>query len=140
VKNRLFLMHVAVGLILLVPPVQTAAYAASPRGHGHRHGHALTEADSGKTIFVNFGQTVRVTLHGSVGNGWTAAVSSNESALETLASSADSAGNAAGRFKATAPGLADITATQDPSCRRATPPCEAPTRLFVVHVHVNGRR
>lgn len=44
---------------------------------------------------------------------------------------------AQGVFEAVAPGRTALSATGDPPCRKVTPPCGAPSRLFRVDVVVN---
>jgi predicted secreted protein len=45
---------------------------------------------------------------------------------------------AQGIYEAHKPGRATLTAVGDPPCRRATPPCAAPSRLFSLNVIVAG--
>jgi hypothetical protein len=43
---------------------------------------------------------------------------------------------AQGVYEAKAPGKTTLTATGDPACRRATPACAAPSRLFTLTLEV----
>ena len=47
-------------------------------------------------------------------------------------------GSAIAQYRGVAAGQATVTATQDPTCRSATPPCAILTRMFTITVNVVG--
>jgi hypothetical protein len=101
----------------------------------------VTEADSGRTITLAPGATLRVELHGSPGYAWTAPASGDPKVLAPMKSGADPAtGNATGVFEAGQPGQTEVSATQDPGCAQSRPACMMPSRLFEVTVRVLAER
>jgi hypothetical protein len=95
----------------------------------------VTEADSGKSYTLLKGDRLVVQLHDS-SYEWTEPASSNDTVLHRTGGSGGTSASAT--FSATAPGSADVTSTGDLPCRKATPPCMAPSRLFQVSVTVVG--
>jgi hypothetical protein len=97
----------------------------------------VTEADSGRTITLAPGATLRVELHGSPGYAWTAPASGDPKVLAPIKTGADPAtGNATGVFSASSAGQTEVSATQDPRCAKSRPACMMPSRLFSITVRV----
>lgn len=100
----------------------------------------VTEADSGRTVYLAPGARLSVKLHGSQDYGWTAPHSGDPVVLAEKESAADpDTGNAWGTFVAHQPGKTEVSATQDPACARSTPACMAPSRLWTVTVVIMAK-
>jgi hypothetical protein len=93
----------------------------------------VTDADSGKSYTLHKGDRLVVQLQGSTYE-WTEPASSNDAALHRTAGSGGTSASAT--FSATASGTASVTSTGDLPCRKSTPPCMAPSRLFQISVTV----
>jgi hypothetical protein len=128
-----------VGTVVTVPPgttpptTQPRATTTSPPGQ--QHTVTVTEADSGKSYTLRRGDRLVVQLNGN-GYEWTEPASSNDTVLHRTSGSSGT--TATGTFSAVGPGTADVTSTGDAPCRRSTPPCMVPSRLFQVSVTVAG--
>ena len=93
----------------------------------------LTEADSGRSISVHGGTTIVVGLAGSPSYAWTEPATSNAGVVARVSGAVNADGSATATFDATAPGSADLTATDNPRCY---PQCLPPSRLWRVAVTV----
>jgi hypothetical protein len=88
-------------------------------------------------VTIHAGDVVQVELHGSPSFAWTAPRAGDPAVVTTKQSTADSStGNASGIFVGRAPGQTQVQATQDPGCRKTTPACGAPSRVFMITVRV----
>ena len=94
---------------------------------------AVTEADSGRSYTLHRGDQLDVELSGPSSYTWTKPTSSDQGALDPMATSSGSTARAS--FVAVGPGKATVTATDNPNCY---PECLAPSRLFEVSVSVTG--
>jgi hypothetical protein len=96
---------------------------------------ALTREDDGRTYTAHVGEVINVHLTADSGTRWSAPTSDSAAVLAGSGTTApDGAGN--GSFTARSPGTARITATQDPQCRSASPPCGMPSRMYSVTISV----
>jgi hypothetical protein len=96
-------------------------------------GRTVTLADDGTTIDLAIGDRFLLNLGRDF--NWTVSVD-DQSVLSRVPNIAVIQG-AQGIYLARAPGHATLSATGDPPCRKATPPCGAPSRLFRVHMTVH---
>jgi hypothetical protein len=117
----------------------TSSTTAPPTGPGPPGPGTVvvTSADDGKSYVLPRGDHLVVQLQ-SNGDIWTEPASSNGSVLPRTSGGIRDDGSAYGTFAAAAGGTADVTSTGDLPCRKATPPCMAPSRLFKVSVTVVG--
>lgn len=92
----------------------------------------VTLADEGRTILMRVGE--RFTLNLGDGAAWV--VASADPAVLDLAEGVPAPAGAQGVYEAQSPGSTTLTATNEPACRRARPPCLLPTRTFAVEVVV----
>lgn len=101
----------------------------------------LNEASSGQSFQVQPGARFTVVLpgDGSQYHGYSQPASSSASVLrrDTTSTCSAAPGYFCADFIAVGPGSADLTASSDPACRQATPPCGAPSKLWRVSVTVN---
>jgi hypothetical protein len=96
----------------------------------------VTQADNGKTVSLQRGQRLRVSLSES---GWdySEPATDNATVLPRVDSHADpSTGAATGTFTGAAAGQAHVSSSKDAPCRKSTPPCMVPSYLFEVTVNV----
>lgn len=97
----------------------------------------VTEEDSGRTIQLKVGDFLVVSLHGSEGFPWTPPESTHPTVLALSGRSTSDGGyTQEAKFVARTIGDSRVTATQDPTCRNATPQCGAPSRAFEIAVHI----
>jgi len=103
-----------------------------------RRAAAVTEADNGDEITVAPSQTFIVDLEGSPEAAWTLPQATTE-ALARVSTSQDLDGSAAATFlPLEVVSEATITAERVPSCRKASPACNAPSERFEVTIRVAG--
>jgi hypothetical protein len=93
----------------------------------------VTLADQGRTIAMHVGERFLLNLEG--GDAWIVEVA-NQAVLSSVTGMPVPQG-AQGLFEALAVGKTALTATNEPACRKASPPCMLPTRSFQVEVVVN---
>lgn len=99
----------------------------------------VSEADSGRTIVLRRGDFLVVTLHGSAGFPWTVPASNDSNVLPRVGHTTANGGDTqVAKFVAERTGDATVSATQDPTCRDATPPCAAPSRAFEITVDIRA--
>ena len=99
----------------------------------------VDENDAGKTITLYVGDMLIVTLHGSDGFLWKPPESSDASVLLRAGVTTETPNgerNEVAKFRAESAGTAQVTSTQDPTCREANPPCMAPSRAYEITVRV----
>jgi hypothetical protein len=130
-KRRLLIVAAAVAVAAVVAAVSTSAFSGSTPPPGCC---TFTASDSGRLFKIQAGQVVRVRLTGSPHAPWTEPHSTSTAVVRRRVTR--SGDLVAGVFVAEHRGRADLRALQEPLCRKATPPCAAPTRLFVVHLVV----
>lgn len=132
-------------------PVPTASTACSGSGGAYSSCRTITpdattaagaetkvgQADSGRTVRLRVGQVLVVGLSSDGSWLWSAPQEGDPSVLHRDTSTVNR-GSASARFTAIAAGATDVTASGDPACRAATPPCGAPSQLWRVHVVVSG--
>ncbi len=94
----------------------------------------VTLDDNGYTIQLNVGERFLLDLAESF--DWTVQVA-DQSVLSRLVNVAVIRG-AQGLYEAKKPGSTELTATGDPPCRKAQPPCAAPSIVFRITVVVAG--
>lgn len=95
---------------------------------------SVTLADDGSVIHLRAGDRFLLNL-GMDTYGWRVTVS-DESVISRVVNITVIRG-ALGVYEAHAAGSATLTATGDPLCRSATPPCGAPSRVFRVEIVVS---
>ena len=99
----------------------------------------VTEAASGSTLTLRIGQSLRVQLSGSAFDPWSQPTASDPAILQPQPTGMmPTQGSAIAQYRGAAAGQATVTATQDPTCRSATPPCAMLTRMFIITVNVVG--
>jgi cytoskeletal protein RodZ len=99
----------------------------------------VTEAASGSTVTLHIGQSLRVQLSGSALDPWSQPTASDPNILQPQPTGMmPTQGSAIAQYRGVAAGQATVTATQDPTCRSATPPCAILTRMFSITVNVVG--
>lgn len=109
------------------PPVPTAtptAAATQPL--------SVTLADDGKTIELHPGDRFLLDL----GEGYIWNVNVGDPSVVSRMVNVLVIRGAQGIYEAKLPGVTMLTATGDPPCRQAQPPCGAPSRLFRVQIAV----
>ncbi len=94
----------------------------------------ITLADNGSSRALRVGD--RVLLQLGTDFEWT--VSVDDSAIVDRVRNITVVNGAQGVYEALAPGTTILTATGDPPCRKATPPCGAPSILFQVTLTVGS--
>ncbi|MFF7211011.1 hypothetical protein ACFZAU_10780 [Streptomyces sp. NPDC008238] len=82
---------------------------------------ALTAADTGRTVCVTAGGTVRVTLDGTPDRPWSRVTGEGAALVPTNAGIGAPRGDTIAAYRAAAPGTARLTATQ-PLCASPTAP------------------
>lgn len=92
----------------------------------------VTLADQGRTILMQVGERFMLNLEG--GDAWVVEIA--DPAVLARATVAPVPQGAQGLFEALAVGKTALTATNEPACRKAKPPCMLPTRAFQVEVVV----
>lgn len=125
------LLLAACGAAAVNPP---AGPSASPAGA------QLTNADSGRTVSMRVGDSVEVALRQEPGfTPWNDVHSTNVSVLAPQVDVGATAvrGMSLHRFKAAAPGTADIQATAGPDCSPGAA-CPALARVYRVTVIVSA--
>ncbi len=101
-------------------------------------GSGLGDADAGRTVAMRAGEEVTVSLHQQPGFGpWQNLQSSNSAVLQSIVEPRATAarGVTLGRFRAVAPGQAQISATAVPDCSPGVA-CAAIARAWMVTVVV----
>ncbi|MGH9072413.1 MAG: hypothetical protein ACRDX8_14975, partial [Acidimicrobiales bacterium] len=100
---------------------------------------ALSNADSGNTIDLRVGQSVTVTLSGTMSFPWSEPDTGNSAVLARESGSANPrTGDSYATFLAVGAGATDVTAIQNPLCLQARPMCALPSRLWRVTVNVTS--
>lgn len=100
---------------------------------------SVTESNSGETINLSLGQSVRFLLSGSSSDRWSAPITSDAGILKAQPSGIlPTKGSAVAQYRGAAVGQATVSASQDPTCRNSNPPCGLPSRLFTLTVAVGG--
>jgi hypothetical protein len=92
----------------------------------------LTNADNGMMVNLPTGTQVILALDGD--HDWTVTVE-DQTVLTPVPGAAAPSG-AQGIYTASKPGQTTLIAVGEPSCRKAQPPCDAPTVLFRVGIAV----
>lgn len=115
---------VTFGLDIVSSP---AAAVSTPSGT-----RSVTLADNGTPVTMHVGDTFLLNL--GEGYDWTVNVA-DQSVLSREVNVLVIRG-AQGIYRALKPGTTTLTATGDPLCRKANPPCGLPSRLFKVTVEV----
>ncbi len=111
------------------PPAVTATPAPTQPSSQAR---SVTLADNNQTIQLHTGE--RFLLDLGTGYDWTVNVA-NPSIVSRVVNVLVIQG-AQGIYEAKQPGTTTLTATGDPPCRKATPPCALPSRIFQIHIVV----
>jgi hypothetical protein len=96
------------------------------------NGLSVTLADDGRTISMHVGE--RFLLNLGEGFDWT--VLPDDPAIVSRVPNILTIRGSQGLYEAHKTGRTSLTATGDPTCRQATPPCYAPSRLFRLEVVV----
>jgi hypothetical protein len=86
----------------------------------------LTDADNGAVVQLHVGDRVELRLSGAPALTWTVQVVDASILRQNGAF-----------YEAVAPGTTTLSANGEPACRRVTPPCGLPNRLFQVQVDVS---
>lgn len=94
----------------------------------------LSLQDNGHSVVVSRGSRIELRLQGSRLLPWSAPRSNSRILVRTGLQRRQ--GTVTAIFLARGRGRATLRSEQTPACRRATPPCELPERLFLVHVRV----
>jgi hypothetical protein len=102
------------------PPVEGAA------------SRTVTLADNGQLLDLGVGDRLLLTLGGEY--DWTVRVA-DPTVVSRVANAAVPSG-AQGLYEATRPGETALEAVGEPPCRKAQPPCAAPSRLFRLQLRV----
>jgi hypothetical protein len=110
------------------PPAPTPSLPLTPSAGGVV---TVTIADLGRTVEMGVGNTLQLQL--TTGYDWTVTVADPAILVQTAAGA--SSGEAT--YQAKQPGTTTLTATGDPPCRKATPPCDAPSLGFQLTVIVH---
>ncbi|MET9873045.1 hypothetical protein ABZZ36_00170 [Actinacidiphila glaucinigra] len=118
---------------------------AGPGGGGGTGGACLAEAaltaeDTGRTVCLTAGGTVRVTLDGTPDRPWSPVTSEGSALTPTNAGIGAPRGDTIAAYRATAPGTARLTSTQ-PLCASPTAPDQVAClglREWTVTVRVAG--
>jgi hypothetical protein len=100
----------------LASPIATRGPLVSPS--------VLTDADNGAVVQLHVGERVELRLDTSL--TWTVTIEDPSVLQESSALF----------IEAVAPGKTTLSANGEPACRRVTPPCGLPNRLFQVEVDV----
>ena len=93
----------------------------------------VTLVDDGRTITLTVGQRFLLNL----GSDYTWTVTIDDQAIASRVIGVLVIRGAQGLYEARQPGRTTLTATGDPVCRGATPPCESPSRQFRVTIVVH---
>jgi hypothetical protein len=115
-----------------VPPTPTPAFTLIPPTPTFTPVPPVTLADNGRTITLHVGQ--RFLLDLGADYNWTVTVD-HPLILSRVVNVLVIRG-AQGLYEAHSPGYATLTATGDPVCHSAQPPCEIPPREFQIHIVV----
>jgi hypothetical protein len=105
-------------LTVTVPPLSTA--------------RNITLADDGQTLGFQVGQNFLLFL--GINDNWSATVA--DPAVVDRIPDVFVIRGAQGLYQARQPGHTTLTAAGDPACRRAQPPCAAPSTVFSVQIDV----
>ncbi len=97
-------------------------------------GRIITLDDNSKTITLRVNETFLLQL----GEGYDWNITIDDQTVLSRVVNVLVARGAQGIYEAHKPGRATLTAVGDPLCRRAKPPCAAPSRLFSLNVVVAG--
>jgi hypothetical protein len=97
----------------------------------------VTDGDNGNGYTLRRGDHLIVELSGSFYD-WTPPTSSNNGVLGRDSGFTRSDGSAHGSFSAIADGHATVSASGNPKCLKATPPCAVASQQFTVSVSVVG--
>ena len=125
----------------LVPVSPTTATAATPTeppsgataepATGQQK--TVTQEDQGKTIDLLVGERFLLNL----GEGYRWEVEVSDPNVVSRVNNITVVRGAQGVYEALHPGTTTLTATGDPACRQAKPPCAMPTTLFTVTLVVS---
>ncbi len=124
-KSYMVLMPVLVLLLFLV--VESASPVSTVP-----EGKVITFADDGKTISLKVKETFLLKLGEEY--DWNVTID-NQTVLSRVVGVTVVRG-AQGIYRANSPGKATLTTVGDPVCRKAIPPCAAPSREFKLYVVV----
>lgn len=97
-------------------------------------GRTITLDDNGKTITLQVNETFLLKL----GEEYDWNITIDDQTVLSRKVNVLVIRGAQGIYEAHKPGHATLTAVGDPPCRRATPPCAAPSRLFNLNAVVAG--
>jgi hypothetical protein len=97
-------------------------------------GRIITLDDNGKTITLQVNENFLLQL----GEGYDWNITVDDQAVLSRKVNVLVIRGAQGIYEAHKPGRTTLSAIGDPPCRRATPPCAAPSRLFRLYIVVAG--
>ncbi len=97
-------------------------------------GRVITLDDNGKTITLQVNETFLLKL----GEEYDWNITIDDQAVLSRKVNVLVIRGAQGIYEAHKPGRTTLSAIGDPPCRRATPPCAAPSRLFRLYIVVAG--
>ncbi len=97
-------------------------------------GRVITLDDNGKTITLQVNETFLLQL----GEGYDWNITVDDQAVLSRKVNVLVIRGAQGIYEAHKPGRTTLSAIGDPPCRRAKPPCAAPSRLFRLYIVVAG--
>lgn len=97
-------------------------------------GRTITLDDNGKTITLQVNETFLLQL----GEGYDWNITIDDQTILSRKVNVLVIRGAQGIYEAHKPGRTTLSAIGDPPCRRATPPCAAPSRLFRLYIVVAG--
>ncbi|VVB97406.1 Uncharacterised protein [uncultured archaeon] len=123
----------AVLLFTLIHPVLAQIPVATP-AQTTPAARTVTLDDDGKTITLKVDETFLLKL----GEGYDWNISIDDQSVISREVNVLVVRGAQGIYRAHIPGNATLTAVGDPACRKAVPPCAAPSRLFRLYVVVSG--
>ncbi|HUS15979.1 MAG TPA: hypothetical protein VM536_13315 [Chloroflexia bacterium] len=90
----------------------------------------ITSLDMDQTVILQVGNTLQIALEG----GYEATITEPDPSILGVMTAGPAAGT--GVYKALKAGQTSMMIQADPPCRKATPPCEAPTRIIRVAITV----
>ena len=97
-------------------------------------GRVITLDDNGKTITLQVNETFLLQL----GEGYDWNITIDDQAVLSRKVNVLVIRGSQGIYEVHKPGRTTLSAIGDPPCRRATPPCAAPSRLFRLYIVVAG--
>jgi len=111
-------------------PMVTNTRSGTPSPSGSTR--TVTLADDGHTITMHVGERFLLSL----GDGYDWRVTPADPTVISRVVNVLTIRGSQGLYEAHKPGQTELTATGDPTCRQARPPCAAPSRVFRVQVVV----